>query len=148
MSRLYLLDTNTVIYILKGRSAVARARLAGLGTGDVACISAVTEGELRYGVAKAENGKKLQTSLDWSWRGAGKKPQRTECFAPRRSGWANRWPPSIPRSPPMPWLWERWWSQTTGRFNRSTVCSVSKAGRRIYNSKTEMGVDGSVQPAP
>ena len=65
MSRLYLLDTNTVIYILKGRSAAARARLAELGNGDVACISAVTEGELRYGVAKAENGKRLQTSLDW-----------------------------------------------------------------------------------
>lgn len=65
MSRLYLLDTNTVIYILKGRSPAARTRLAGLSDGEMACISAVTEGELRYGVAKAVDGSRLQRSLDW-----------------------------------------------------------------------------------
>jgi tRNA(fMet)-specific endonuclease VapC len=50
--RRYMLDTNTVSYIIKGKSATARAKLAGLGTNEIACISAITEAELWYGVAK------------------------------------------------------------------------------------------------
>ena len=45
----YLLDTNTVSYIVKGRSPAARARLFALKEDEVACISAITEAEIRSG---------------------------------------------------------------------------------------------------
>jgi tRNA(fMet)-specific endonuclease VapC len=47
-----MLDTNTVSDIVKGKSLVARARLANLQHGEIACISAITEAELQYGLAK------------------------------------------------------------------------------------------------
>lgn len=53
---LYLLDTNTVSYIVKGKSPAARARLASLGVPDLAVISAVTEAEIQYGLAKTPGG--------------------------------------------------------------------------------------------
>ena len=65
MSVLYLLDTNTVIYILKGRSMAARSRLAALGSEEVASISTITEGELLYGLAKSGFGDGARRSLDW-----------------------------------------------------------------------------------
>lgn len=65
MSRLYMLDTNTVSYIIKGKSAAARARLAGLGEGESACISLVTEFELEYGLAKRPNAASLRHALRW-----------------------------------------------------------------------------------
>lgn len=48
----YMLDTNMVSYIARGRSAAARVRLLELKDGEVGCISAVTEGEIRHGLAK------------------------------------------------------------------------------------------------
>lgn len=48
----YMLDTNTVSYILKGQSPRARKKLQNLGEEDEVCISAITEGEIRYGLAK------------------------------------------------------------------------------------------------
>lgn len=59
MMRLYMLDTNTVSYILKGKSQAARARLASLDANEVACISAITEAELWYGLARI-GGSKLR----------------------------------------------------------------------------------------
>ncbi len=50
MERLYLLDTNTVGFMLKG-SIPVRRRVAEVGMAHLA-ISTVTEGELRYGVAR------------------------------------------------------------------------------------------------
>jgi tRNA(fMet)-specific endonuclease VapC len=47
-----MLDTNTVSDIVKGKSLTARAKLANLPPGEVACISAITEAELQYGLAK------------------------------------------------------------------------------------------------
>jgi tRNA(fMet)-specific endonuclease VapC len=47
-----MLDTNTVSDIVKGKSLAARAKLANLQHGEVACISAITEAELQYGLAK------------------------------------------------------------------------------------------------
>ena len=47
-----MLDTNTVSYIVKGRSMAARQALDGLGDNEVPCISAIVEGELRYGLVK------------------------------------------------------------------------------------------------
>jgi len=63
MSRLYMLDTNTVSYIVKGKSPAARAKLAGLGTDETACISIITEFELEFGLAKNPNSGKLRDAL-------------------------------------------------------------------------------------
>jgi tRNA(fMet)-specific endonuclease VapC len=48
-----MLDTNTVSDIVKGKSQAARAKLANLQHGEIACISAITEAELQYGLAKS-----------------------------------------------------------------------------------------------
>ena len=47
-----MLDTNMVSYIAKGKSPAARARLRNLNPFETACISCITEGELRYGMAR------------------------------------------------------------------------------------------------
>lgn len=65
MSRLYLLDTNTVIYILKGKSRAARTRLAQLDEEELACISTVTEAELLFGIAKSGGSEQRYKNLDW-----------------------------------------------------------------------------------
>ena len=64
MSRFYLLDTNTVIYILRGRSPAARTRLSGLESGEIASISVITEGELLYGYTKSGTGDKPRRALE------------------------------------------------------------------------------------
>lgn len=48
----YMLDTNTVSYILRGQSAKARRRMQNLNEEEEVCISAITEAEIRYGLAK------------------------------------------------------------------------------------------------
>jgi tRNA(fMet)-specific endonuclease VapC len=50
---LYLLDTNMVSFILSGRSTRARGRIAKLDAQDTVSISAVTESELLFGLAKS-----------------------------------------------------------------------------------------------
>lgn len=52
MTKLYMLDTNTVSYIIKGVSLAARDRLSNLSPDEAACISAITEAELLYGLAR------------------------------------------------------------------------------------------------
>src|ERR1700760_4517589 len=59
-----MLDTNTVSYIVKGNSPASRARLAGIRQDEIACISAITEAELQYGVAKSARAKALRPALD------------------------------------------------------------------------------------
>lgn len=61
---LYLLDTNTVSYIARGRSAEARVRLAKLKPDAIACISAVTEAEIRYGLAKAPQAHAVRAAME------------------------------------------------------------------------------------
>ena len=53
----YLLDTNTVSYLIKGNATVAR-RLVDTPMVSL-CISSVTEGELRFGLAKRPHAKRL-----------------------------------------------------------------------------------------
>ncbi len=65
MSRLYVLDTNTVSYILKGKSPAARSRLASLGEDEIACISIVTEFELEFGLARNPNSQILRRAIRW-----------------------------------------------------------------------------------
>jgi tRNA(fMet)-specific endonuclease VapC len=54
MKSTYLLDTNTFSYIAKGSSQAARAEFQRLAQDptSVICISAITEAEVRYGMAK------------------------------------------------------------------------------------------------
>ena len=64
MSQRFMIDTNTVSYIVKGNSPASRAKLAGLRNDQIACISAITEAELLYGVAKSPNAKTLRPALE------------------------------------------------------------------------------------
>lgn len=52
MSRIWMLDTNTISCIVRGKSPAARARLESVKGDETACISVITEAELRYGTAK------------------------------------------------------------------------------------------------
>ena len=58
-----MLDTNTVSYILKGVSPVARTRLSSLGSEEAACLSAITEAELWYGMARIGGGERRTNAL-------------------------------------------------------------------------------------
>ncbi|PYP82506.1 MAG: VapC toxin family PIN domain ribonuclease [Candidatus Angelobacter sp. Gp1-AA117] len=55
----YLLDTNTASYIIKGNIPAVHRRLLRVPMNQV-FISSITEGELRYGVAKRPAAVKLQ----------------------------------------------------------------------------------------
>ncbi|MBV8593717.1 MAG: type II toxin-antitoxin system VapC family toxin [Caulobacteraceae bacterium] len=46
-----MLDTNAVSYLVRAPRAATRAKLSGYSDSDL-CISAITEGELRFGLAK------------------------------------------------------------------------------------------------
>ena len=63
MIRTWLLDTNTVSYIVRGKSLAARDRLDGLKINEVGCISVITEAEIHYGLAKKNPSFALRTIL-------------------------------------------------------------------------------------
>lgn len=63
MSQLYMLDTNTVSYVVKRASLAARARISRLPTGSVVSISAITEGEIWYGLDRIGGGGKLRNAI-------------------------------------------------------------------------------------
>ncbi len=52
----YMLDTNMVSYIVKGRSPAASARLLALHNDQISTISAITVAEIRYGLARRPEG--------------------------------------------------------------------------------------------
>jgi len=52
VSRAWMIDTNTVSYIVKGNSPAARARLARLPKDEAVCISSITAAEIRFGLAR------------------------------------------------------------------------------------------------
>ncbi len=61
MATLYLLDTNTVSYIIKGHPPRVRRHLLGIPAEQIA-ISVITEGvELRFWRRQETRGHKLQT---------------------------------------------------------------------------------------
>ncbi len=62
MALRYLLDTNTSSFIIKGNAAVRR-RLVEVPMAQLA-ISAVTEGELRFGVARRPEATNLQQVVE------------------------------------------------------------------------------------
>lgn len=55
--KLYMLDTNTVSHLIKGNTAIAN-RVLSIPTTSL-CISAITEGELLFGLAKRPDAKRL-----------------------------------------------------------------------------------------
>src|SRR4051812_39965264 len=59
----YILDTNTASYIIKGNVSAVRERLVAVPITDLA-VSAVTEAELRYGVARIASAKRLIDLVD------------------------------------------------------------------------------------
>ena len=61
---LYMLDTNAVSYLLHKRSRRLEAEMDALAPGDRLCISAITEAELRYGVALRKGAVRLAHSLE------------------------------------------------------------------------------------
>ena len=64
MIRSFLLDTNMVSYIVKGRSPAATARLLALGDDEVATISAITVAEIRYGLARKPEATTLKALME------------------------------------------------------------------------------------
>jgi len=59
----YILDTDSCIALIKGKSGPLLRRLTALGPGE-AGISAITLAELRYGVAKSAQSEKNRLALD------------------------------------------------------------------------------------
>jgi tRNA(fMet)-specific endonuclease VapC len=59
-----MLDTNTVSYLIHKRSTNVQEQMDGLPPGDRTCISAITEAELRYGVARKPGAHRLAYSVE------------------------------------------------------------------------------------
>jgi len=59
----YLLDTNTASYVIKGNVPRVRERLLKVPAADVA-ISVITEAELRFGVVRLPNAKRLSVAVE------------------------------------------------------------------------------------
>lgn len=57
----YMLDTNTVSHLLRGHPVVARRVVAVPMT--ALCISAITEGELLFGLARRPDAKRLHVAV-------------------------------------------------------------------------------------
>ena len=64
MTFVYMLDTNTVSYVVKRKSRAARAKLLDLKDDEIACISAITEAEIRYGLAKRPEATALRDLME------------------------------------------------------------------------------------
>jgi tRNA(fMet)-specific endonuclease VapC len=63
MSCRYLLDTNTASYIIKGNVPRVRERLLRVSAAD-ALISVITEAELRFGVLRRPDAKRLNIVIE------------------------------------------------------------------------------------
>jgi tRNA(fMet)-specific endonuclease VapC len=65
MNVLYMLDTNMVSYIAKGRSQAARNRMLNLEQDEAVCMSVITEAEVCYGLAKRPDATALRERMEW-----------------------------------------------------------------------------------
>ena len=63
-SALYLLDTNTVTYILGGRSPAARQHLRDARAEAPVAVSAITHGEILFGLEKKPEAHRLRTAVE------------------------------------------------------------------------------------
>lgn len=61
---MYLLDTNMVSYIVKGRSLIASDKLVALSGNEVAAVSTITVAEIRYGLAKRPEATALKSLMN------------------------------------------------------------------------------------
>lgn len=61
---LYLLDTNTVAHIVSGRSQAARRAMSKQIGHSVLAISAITEAEMLYGLAKKPGATRLRAAIE------------------------------------------------------------------------------------
>lgn len=61
---LYLLDTNTVAYVVSGRSRAARVAMAETKERFPVGISAITEAEMLYGLAKKPEATRLRAGVE------------------------------------------------------------------------------------
>jgi tRNA(fMet)-specific endonuclease VapC len=61
---LFMLDTNTISYLIHKRSIGVQERMDALSPEDRICISVITEAELRYGVALKPEATKLARSVE------------------------------------------------------------------------------------
>lgn len=61
---LYLLDTNTVAYIVSGHSQAARRAMSKQIGHSVLAISAITEAEMLYGLAKKPAATRLRAAVE------------------------------------------------------------------------------------
>lgn len=59
----YLLDTNTVSYFIRNRPPAVRTHMNRAGM-EATCISSVTEGELRYGIARRPGAISAKTAVE------------------------------------------------------------------------------------
>ncbi len=59
-----MLDTNTVSYIVRGQSALARRKLRQTSTRARVCISAITEAEVQYGLTKRPVSKDIRYAIE------------------------------------------------------------------------------------
>lgn len=75
MKPIYMLDTNAVSAMIRGKSSKIDNAVASVGTANL-CISVMTEAEIRFGLARKPEATKIATSakallaelpvLDWS----------------------------------------------------------------------------------
>ncbi len=61
---IYLLDTNTVSYIIKGQSRRARRKLERVSADHDVSISVMTEAEMRFGLARGKLSSAMETAVD------------------------------------------------------------------------------------
>jgi tRNA(fMet)-specific endonuclease VapC len=61
---LFMLDTNTVSYLINKRSTRVQEQMDALPPEDRTCISVITEAELRYGVALKKGAVKLAEAVE------------------------------------------------------------------------------------
>jgi len=61
---LYMLDTNTLSDIAVEKSLAARYKLSHLASDDMVCISSITEGELRYGIARKPDSVRTRNAIE------------------------------------------------------------------------------------
>ena len=64
MSSVYLLDTNTVSYLINARSPAVRKRLAQVQDHASIALSAITEAEVRYGLEKKPGARRLREDFE------------------------------------------------------------------------------------
>ena len=110
----YMLDTNTVSHLLKGHPLVIR-RVTAVSMASL-CISAVTEGELRYRTGKATGcaaiascGWRVVAACGGASLGIVLSPLTTASCVPIWSSAARPWRRWICKLPPMRWAQDSCW---------------------------------------